>query len=180
MRNQRATKGLAILKAGPDPEVKSNIRRANAMYADYKFYSDVYLGDTLTENNADRWLDKASDYVDSITFHRLETAFPTDEKSVIKVKKAVCAIADALHYIDMSRRAGAASAGADGRITGAVASISSGRESVSYATGSTASVYSAAASSATAQESYTRYVAQMYLANVADANGVNLLYAGVD
>ena len=150
------------------------------MYADYNFYKTIYYGDTLTESNANKWLDRASDYVDTITFHRLETAFPTEESYVVKVKKAVCALADALYFIDTQRRAGAASISADGKVTGAVASISSGRESVSYATGGTASIYSAAAGNAAAQDSYTRYVAEMYLANIPDANGVNLLYAGID
>ena len=150
------------------------------MYADYSFYTEIYYGDTLTESNADKWLDRASDYVDTITYHRLETAFPTNETHVKKVKKAVCAIADALYFIDTQRRAGAASIGADGKITGAVASMSSGRESISYATGGTASVYSAAAGNAAAQDSYTRYVAETYLANIPDANGVNLLYAGIE
>lgn len=148
------------------------------MYADHDFYADTYHGDTLTENNADKWLDRASDFVDRITFGRLESAFPSEEKHVIKVKKAVCAVADALYFIDVQRRAGAASIGADGKVTGAVASVSSGRESVSYATGGTASVYSAAAGSAEAADRYTLYVASLYLANVPDANGVNLLYAG--
>jgi hypothetical protein len=36
-----------------------------------------------------------------------------------------------------------------------------------------------AASSAAAQDSYLYSVAETYLANVPDANGTNLLYAGV-
>lgn len=150
------------------------------MYADYDFYTNTYYGDTLTESNINKWLDRASDYVDTITFHRLESAFPTDEKHVVRVKKAVCAIADALYMIDTQRRAGAAQVGSDGKVTGAIASVSSGRESISYATGSTASVYSAAAGSVADADSYTRYVAETYLANVPDANEMNLLYAGVD
>ncbi len=150
------------------------------MYADYSFYTDTYLGDALTAANANKWLDRASDYVDTITFRRLETAFPEVEADAIRVKKAVCAVADALCYIDTQRRAGAASTNSDGKVTGAIASISSGKESVSYATGGTASVYSAAASNTAAQDSYLRYIVETYLANVPDANGVNLLYAGVD
>lgn len=150
------------------------------MYADFSFYRNTYYGDTLTENNANKWLDRASDYVDTITFHRLETAFPTDESHAVKVKKAVCAIADALYFIDTQRKAGAASIGADGKATGAVASISSGKESISYATGGTASIYSAAAGNAAVQDSYTMSIAEKYLANIPDANGINLLYAGFE
>ena len=150
------------------------------MYADYSFYTGTYYGDTLTQDNASKWLDRASDYVDNITMHRLETAFPTVEADAVRVKKAVCAVADALYFIDAQRRAGAASLNADGKLTGAIASMSSGKESVTYATGGTASVYSAAASNATTADSYTMHVAETYLANVPDANGVNLLYAGVE
>lgn len=150
------------------------------MYADYSFYTSTYFGDTLTAGNANKWLDRASDYVDTITYHRLESAFPTEETDAKRVKKAVCAIADALYFIDAQRQAGAAQVDADGRVTGAVASMSSGKESISYATGGTASVYSVAASNTAVADSYTRGVAESYLANVPDANGVNLLYAGVE
>lgn len=150
------------------------------MYADYDFYISTYYGNSLSEDNANMWLERASDYIDTITFGRLESAFPTDEKHVVKVKKAVCAIADALYMIDTQRRAGAAKIGTNGEITGAISSVSSGKESISYATGGTASIYSAAAGSASAQDRYTRYVAETYLANIPDANGVNLLYAGID
>ena len=150
------------------------------MYADYNFYTNTFYGDTLTESNANKWLDRASDYIDTLTFNRLETAFPTVERHIVRVKKTVCAIADALFLIDTQRKAGAAQIGADGKYTGAIASISSGKESISYATGSTASVYSIAASNNDAADRYTRRLAEIYLANVPDADGVNLLYAGID
>ena len=91
------------------------------MYADYSFYTDTYHGDTLTSSNAVKWLDRASDYVDTITYRRLETAYPTAEADDVKVKKAVCAVADALYFIDAQRRAGAALVNADGKVTGAIA-----------------------------------------------------------
>ena len=150
------------------------------MYADYSFYTGTFYGDTLTENNANKWLDRASDFIDSLTFNRLETAFPTEGRHAVKVKKAVCALADALFLIDTQRKAGAAQIGADGSYKGAVSSISSGKESVSYATGTTASVYSVAASDSDAAGRYTQRLAEIYLADVPDADGVNLLYAGID
>ncbi len=150
------------------------------LYADFEFYLNAYHGDMLTGNNADKWLDRASDCIDRMTFRRLEKSFPVAECDVLRVKKAVCAVADALYMIDIQRKAGAAKAESDGHITGAVASVSSGRESVSYATGGTASVYSAAAASTAAADSYIRNAAETYLANVPDKDGVNLLYAGFD
>lgn len=150
------------------------------MYADFSFYTETFYGDTLTESNANKWLDRASDFVDMLTFNRLETAFPMEERHALKVKKAVCAIADALFLIDTQRKAGSAQIGADGSYKGAVSSISSGKESVSYATGTTASVYSVAASDSDAADRYTQRLAEIYLADVPDADGVNLLYAGID
>ena len=149
-------------------------------YTDYDFYSGTFYGDVLTSDNADKWLDRASDEVDHLTFDRLASAFPTVEAHAVKVKKAVCAIAEALCCIDEQRRAASAQQAADGSYRGAVASISSGRESISYAVNgaAAASTYAAAAASAEAQAALIGNIAAKYLANIPDANGVNLLYAG--
>lgn len=149
-------------------------------HADYTFYTGAFHGDMLTAENADKWLDRASDEVDHLTFDRLATAFPTVEAHAVKVKKAVCAVAEALCCIDEQRRAASAQKAADGSYRGAVASISSGRESISYAVNgaAAASVYAAAAANAEAQAALIGSIAVKYLANIPDANGVNLLYAG--
>ena len=105
-------------------------------YADFTFYGSSYFGDTLTEETAPKWLERASDELDAITFGRLTFAFPTVEAHAAKVKKAVCAIAEALYWIDVQRRASSAQKAEDGSYHGAVASISSGRESISYSAGS--------------------------------------------
>lgn len=150
-------------------------------YADFTFYTDNYYGDMLTEDNADKWLERASDELDALTFRRLVSAFPTETSYVVKVKKAVCAIADALYLTDLQRKAASAQQAADGSYRGAVTSITSGKESISYAVNgaASASVYAAAAANAEAQTNLLRDIAAMYLANVPDSNGVNLLYAGV-
>lgn len=150
-------------------------------YADFTFYRDTFHGDVLTTENAEKWLDRASDTVDHFTFDRLVHAFPEVEAHVIKVKKAVCAIAEALCCIDEQRRAASIQRAEDGSYRGAVASISSGKESISFATASSAvgaSAYAAAAASAEAQAALISEIAATYLANVPDAEGVNLLYAG--
>lgn len=150
-------------------------------YADFTFYAETFYGDTLTEDNADKWLERASDELDALTFRRLTSAFPTEAAHVVKVKKAVCAIADALYLIDLQRIATSAQKAADGSYRGAVTSISSGKESISYAVNgaASASVYAAAAASAEAQTTLLHDIAAVYLSNIPDANGVNLLYAGV-
>ena len=67
----------------------------------------------------------------------------------------------------------------DGSYRGAVTSVSSGRESVSYANvGEAASGYAKAAESSAEMDMLLKSITVRYLANVPDANGVNLLYAG--
>lgn len=150
-------------------------------YADFTFYTETFYGDTLTEDIAGKWLERASDELDALTFRRLTSAFPTEAAHIVKVKKAVCAIADALYLVDLQRIAASAQQAADGSYRGAVTSISSGKESISYAVNSaaSASVYAAAAANAEARTTLLRDIAVTYLSNIPDDNGVNLLYAGV-
>lgn len=152
-----------------------------AQYADFDFYQKSYYGEALTAENANRWLSRASDEVDALTFGRLVYAFPTVEAYAEKVKKAVCAVADALFLIEAQRKAVSAHQTEDGEYRGAVASISSGKESISFSVnGAASSVYAGAASSEAKRNALITEVATRYLANVPDANGTNLLYAGGD
>ena len=150
-----------------------------AAYADLTFYKDSFFGDVLTDKNANEWLSLASDEIDTLTFGRLTFAFPTVEAHIEKVKKAVCAVAEALFYIDLQRKAATARVTEDGEYRGSVASISSGRESISFSVNSaSASVYAAAAANAAEQNKLIGSIVAKYLANIPDANGINLLYAG--
>lgn len=148
-------------------------------YADFDFYGKSFYSDVLTAEIADKWLERASDELDALTFGRLTSAFPTVEAHVLKVKKAVCAIADALYCIDVQRKAASAQKAQDGTYHGAVASVTAGKETISYATGASgSSVYALAAASPVTQNVILGNIAATYLANVPDASGVNLLYAG--
>lgn len=147
-------------------------------YADYAFYTEKFFGDELTEQTAPKWLERASDFLDTITFGRLTFAFPTVEAHVLKVKKAVCALAEALCAIDLQRKATAPQASADGSFRGTVASVTSGKESITYASGESSSVYGRAAADVSEKNRLLRSIAISYLANIPDAHGINLLYAG--
>lgn len=148
-------------------------------YADYTFYKTSYYGDMLTEDNADKWLGAASDEIDTLTFERLTFAFPVVAAHVTKVRKAVCAVAEALYQIDLQHKAATAQKAADGSYRGAIASVSSGRESISYSVNNvSASVYAAAAANDNERMKLICNTAVRYLANIPDAEGVNLLYAG--
>lgn len=148
-------------------------------YADYTFYKDSYYGDMLTEDNAEKWLDMASDEIDTLTFGRLTFAFPIVEAHITKVRKAVCAVAEALFQVDLQHKAATVQQAADGSYRGAIASVSSGRESISYSVNNAAaSVYAAAAANDNERIKLISNTAVKYLANIPDAEGVNLLYAG--
>ena len=149
-------------------------------YADYNFYTESYYGAVLENGAAARYLDRASDYLDTLTFGRLAYAFPTFEPFALRVRKAVCAVAEAMYLIDEQRKAAGVTVAEDGSYRGAVKSISSGRESISFAAGGeSGSVYAAAAASEEKRAALLQEIAVSYLANITDANGVNLLYAGV-
>jgi hypothetical protein len=62
---------------------------------------------------------------------------------------------------------------------GRVKSITSGRESITYAADYTSAAIAKAAGSPEEEERYYYSAAAPYLANIADARGVNLLYAGL-
>lgn len=148
-------------------------------YADFDFYQNAFFGDTLTEDTAAKWLERASERIDALTFNRLESGFPELEAHVIKVKKAVCAVAEALYHIEQQRIATAASKDAQGNVRAAVTSISSGRESVSYSQATNTSVYAKAVADGAEMAALIGGIAVQYLSMVTDKHGVCLLYAGV-
>lgn len=156
-------------------------------YADYQFYTTTYYGDTVPESDFPKYAERAGDRIDSITFDRLVNGFPEEERAVTKVKKAVCAVAEALYQIDQIKKASMETVGTvtreDGTvISKAVSSISSGSESISFATGSsgnTESIYGQAAVDKKVESVLLYQVATEYLSGVTDKKGICLLYAGL-
>lgn len=156
-------------------------------YADYQFYTTTYYGDTVPESDFDKYAECASDRIDAITFDRLVNGFPEEERAATKVKKAVCAVAEALYQIDQIKKASMESVGTvireDGTVVSkAVSSISSGSESISFATGSsgnTESIYGQAALDKKVESVLLYQVVTEYLSGVTDKKGICLLYAGL-
>lgn len=156
-------------------------------YADYQFYTEKYYGDTVPEDDFPKYAERASDRIDMITFDRLADGLPDDERSQTKIKKAVCALADAIYQIDQVKKASMETVGTvvreDGTVTGkAVSSVSSGSESISYVTGTSGSntdIYSQAAMDKKVENVLLRQIATDYLAGVVDKKGICLLYAGL-
>lgn len=156
-------------------------------YADIVFYKTKYYGDTVPDESLERYLEKASDRIDEITFDRLVDGFPDNKRAQTKVKKAVCEVADYLYQIDEVKKVSMDTMGtvtrADGTMTGKmVSSISSGAESISYVTGTTGGIfdiYSQAAMDEEVEKVRLQQVAKKYLAGVVDNKGVYLFYAGL-
>ena len=156
-------------------------------YADYQFYTEKYYGDTVPESDFPKYAERASDRIDSITFDRLVNGFPEEERAVTKVKKAVCAVADALYQIDQIKKASMETLGTvtreDGTVVSkAVSSISSGSESIYFETGSpggSESIYGQAAVDKKVESVLMYQVASEYLSGVTDNKGICLLYAGM-
>lgn len=110
-------------------------------YVDYDFYTTSYFGSVVPQSDFPRVAERASDFVDTMTFDRLVDGLPSDERSQKRIKKAVCALADKIYELDLAEKNSVAAAGgntttvgASGSTTGIITSVSSGSESISYAT----------------------------------------------
>lgn len=149
------------------------------MYSTSQFYVEEYFGNEIPLDDINKYLSRASDELDTLTYGRLIKAYPTEQIYDEKVQKAVCAVAECLYKIEEQCKAVASRLDTDGKYTGPISSIKAGEESVSYTSvNSSSSVYSAAAASKEAQNQLIAETAARYIANVPDANGINLLYAG--
>ena len=111
-------------------------------YTDYEFYTTSYLGSVVPETDFPRLAERASDFVDTMTFDRLVDGLPINERSQKRIKKAVCSLAELMYQIELAEKNATNAAasgtstttGAGGSTTGIVTSVSSGSESISYAT----------------------------------------------
>lgn len=69
-------------------------------YSTFTFYEQTYHGNVVPAEDFDRIADRASDFLDVITFDRLVDGLPDNERAKTKVQKAVCA--SATNYINWS------------------------------------------------------------------------------
>lgn len=109
-------------------------------YADYKFYTESF-GNVVPETDFPRLAERASDFVDLMTSDRLVDGLPTNERAKKRIKKAVCSLAELMYQIELAEKNAISQASTNlsdtnvGNIkAGAVTSVSSGSESISYAT----------------------------------------------
>ena len=161
-------------------------------YADYKFYTESF-GNVVSETDFPRLAERASDFVDTMTFDRLVDGLPTNERSQKRIKKAVCSLAELMYQIELAEKNAINQASANvtdinvGNIsTGIVTSVSSGSESISYATpqqiGASAkewsAVYTAAGDVQKTNDLLYRTALPLLMGVMTD-EGIPILYAGM-
>ena len=162
-------------------------------YADYEFYTTSYFGSAVPETDFPRLAERASDFVDTMTFDRLVDGLPTNKRSQKCIKKAVCSLAELMYQIELAEKNAVNQASANltdtnvGNIsTGIVTSVSSGNESISYATPQQkasgakewSAVYAAAGDVQKTNDLLLK-TALPLLMGVRTDDGIPVLYAGV-
>ena len=162
-------------------------------YADYEFYTTSYFGSAVPETDFPRLAERSSDFVDTMTFDRLVDGLPTNERSQKRIKNAVCSLAELMYQIELAEKNAINQASANltdtnvGNIsTGVVTSVSSGSESISYATpqqiGASAkewnAVYAVAGDVQKTNDLLLK-TALPLLMGVRTDDGIPVLYAGV-
>lgn len=163
-------------------------------YADYEFYTTSYFGSVVPEADFSRLAEKASNFVDTMTFDRLVDGLPENERSQKRIKKAVCSLTELMYQIELAEKNATNAAasgtsttiGSGGSTTGIVTSVSSGNESISYATpqqiGASAKEWSAvyaAAGDVQKTNDLLLKTALPLLMGVRTDDGIPVLYAGV-
>lgn len=163
-------------------------------YADYEFYKTKYYGNVIPDSQSfDKQAERASDFLDIITFDRLVDGLPDNERAQTKIKKAVCALTDKLYGLELAeKQAVSAAAGSDsktdinGKSSGIIISRNSGSESISYASPSEiangAKSWSNTYSVAGNEQETNKLLyntAKVYLMGVKDNEGTPLLFAGL-
>lgn len=94
-------------------------------YADFEEYQIIYTGTLFTSKDIFLpFAKRASEYMDAVTFDRLEKGVP--EEFSAKVKKCCCALAENLFYYDAKLKPDAAVSG------GNTASETIGKYSITY------------------------------------------------
>ena len=162
-------------------------------YADYEFYTTSYFGSVVPETVFPQLAERASDFVDTMTFDRLVDGLPTNERSQKRIKKAVCSLAELMYQIELAEKNAVNQASASvtdtnvgGKSTGIVTSVSSGSESISYTTsqqiGASAKEWSAvyaAVGDVQKTNDLLLKTALPLLMGVRTDDGIPVLYAGV-
>lgn len=160
-------------------------------YADGSYYGNTWGGRLIPDHLLNRYLESASDEIDTYTFRRLVGRKPDKEWMEEKLQRATCEIAELLYQVDAlsaqafeTVQAQALTDGSEGsgRV---IKSISDGTESITYASaGELASgmksMSAAMGAAGSIQEKEKQVAAILYKRlDGVTAGGVSVLYKGV-
>lgn len=145
-------------------------------YADYEFYAKEYYGDVLTAKEFDKWNERASRWIDSVTSKRLITAYPIDEYTDKQIKLCTCELAEKM--METQKYLEASSINVTSGTSGMVKAKSAGSESITYATGET--VYASVIKDERSKHGFFYATVASYLHDLEDNNGICLLYRGIE
>ena len=156
------------------------------MYITFEEYSELY--DPMDEKlfnslafDACRVMDVHTTGIDNI---KKLKKYPPEGDNALVVKHCAAKIVNLLYQIHNAEISSMESAGYESTEIGirgkVISSVTSGNESISYATGNTsATVIDAAVKDKTARSKLLADTVWDYLRGAQDANGVNLLYMGM-
>jgi len=133
-------------------------------FTTYEFYTNTYYGEDIQTSSFPKWLSKATDKLNYLTFGNI-----TEELLALyatQISKATCALMDVMYKLDYAAK------NVSNAETGNIKSMSSGGESVTF--NSTDTEITKALSDVSAQNSLMRDTISEYL------SGTGLLYAGVE
>ncbi len=162
-------------------------------YVDYDFYTESYYGNVVPESDFDRLADRASDFIDTLTFDNFVDGLPADKRSQKRIKKAACSLTELMYQIELAEKNAINQATTNltdtnvgNIVSGTVTSVSSGSESISYATpqqkASGAKEWSAvyaAAGDVQKTNDLLRKTALPLLMGARTDEGIPILYAGM-
>lgn len=150
----------------------------------YAGYVALY-GNDIDERDFSRLSFDAFRVMDDMTtgvdgYHKLRSAYPVEQYDAEAASRCAYALVRLMKQIEDIAASSGYTVREDGAMVGKrVSSVSSGAESISYASGSAETVAEAATASASARREAFWSLVREYLAGVKDANGVNMLYMGV-
>lgn len=155
------------------------------MYITFSEYTALY--DMTDGRMFDRLAVEACKLLDKYTtgcdgVKKLKIAFPTENDDAQAVKHCAAKIISILHQIEQADAAANQSRGYMSTPNGlqgkVIASVTSGNESITYATSTGKASVDAVVVDFSAREKMLRSTIRDYLSGTVDANGVNLLYMG--
>ena len=130
----------------------------------YSFYSNSYYGDEVSQAEFPKWLMKATDELNYLTFVNIND--DAIELYGDRIQKAVCALMEFMHKLNTIE-----DNASSGNYEGNIKAISSGNESITY--GHTETIYSKAITDSNSRRKVEYDIIKPYLSDT------GLLYAGI-